>query len=156
MKNPWAAEDQGYRLRPAPPLRILALPFPEACSMMRSLLLVLLLLPTLARSVVAQSDRWQLTLDDDQYVWDIRLVRLEGDSLVIRQSDSLVRVPLGHVNEVRLIRGARVEVTGGAATAGAMSALMGGDDEIYDLAPLEPADRRPTIEKILQLHPPQP
>jgi hypothetical protein len=37
-----------------------------------------------------------------------------------------------------------------------MSALMGGDDEIYDLSPLAPADRRRTIEKILRLHPPQP
>jgi hypothetical protein len=46
-----------------------------------------------------------------------------------------------------------VQVTGGGATAGAMNALVGGDDEIYDLTPLEFADRLRTIQKILLLHP---
>jgi hypothetical protein len=124
--------------------------------MTRLMFTMLLLLPALARPLAAQDDRWQITLDDERYVWDIRLVRLAGDSLVVRQSDSLVPVPLAHIDEIRLIRKSRVEVTGGAATAGAMSALVGGDDEIYDLAPLAPADRRRTIERILQLHPPQP
>ena len=27
-----------------------------------------------------QQDRWQVTLDQDRYVWDVRLVRLDGDS----------------------------------------------------------------------------
>jgi hypothetical protein len=123
--------------------------------MMRLLFATLLLLPTIARPLAAQDDRWQVTLDDAGYVWDIRLVGLDGDALVVRQSDSLVHVPVAHIDEIRLIQKSRVE-TGGAATAGAMSALMGADDEIYDLSPLPPADRRRTIEKILRLHPPQP
>ena len=124
--------------------------------MMRLLFAALLLLPALARPLPAQDDRWQITLDDERYVWDIRLVRLDGDSLVVRQSDSLVRVPLAHMDEIRLIRKSRVEVTGGPATAGAMGALMGADDEIHDLTPLALADRRRTIEEILRLHPPEP
>jgi hypothetical protein len=124
--------------------------------MMRLLFGMLLLLPALARPLAAQDDRWQITLDDQRYVWDIRLVELAGDALVIRQSDSLVPVPVAHIDEIRLIQKSRVDITGGPATAGAMSALVGGDDEIYDLTALGPADRRRTIEKILQLHPPHP
>jgi hypothetical protein len=103
-----------------------------------------------------QDDRWQLALDDGGYIWDIRLVNLDGDSLVVRQSDSLVRVPVAHINEVRLIRKSEMEMGGGGATAGAMSALVGGDDEVYDLTTLEFADRLRTIQKILLLHPTAP
>ena len=45
---------------------------------------------------------------------------------------------------------------GPAARAGAMSALVGGDDEVYDLTPLEFGDRLRTIQKILLLHPTEP
>jgi hypothetical protein len=101
----------------------------------------------------AQDDRWQVTLDNDQYVWDIRLVRLDGDSLVVRQSDSLLRVPVAQIKELRLIRKSEVEMDAGGATAGAMNALVGGDDEIYDLSPLDFADRLRTVQKVLLLHP---
>src|SRR5262245_19223847 len=30
-------------------------------------------------------ERWQVTLEGERYVWDIGLVRLDGDSLVVRQ-----------------------------------------------------------------------
>jgi len=115
----------------------------------------LVLLLALAHTARAQEDRWQVTLDDERYVWDIRLVRLEGDSLVVRQSDSLVSVPVAHINEIRLIRKSEVHVGAGegGGGAGAMSALVGGDDEVYDLTPLEFADRLRTIQKILLLHP---
>ena len=36
-------------------------------------------------------ERWQVTLEGERYVWDIGLVRLDGDSLVIRQADTLAR-----------------------------------------------------------------
>ena len=115
----------------------------------------LALLLALAQTARGQDDRWQVTLDDERYVWDIRLVRLDGDSLIVRQSDSLVSVPVAHINEIRLIRKSEVHVGAGGAGggAGAMSALVGGDDEVYDLTPLEFADRLRTIQKILLLHP---
>jgi hypothetical protein len=119
--------------------------------MVRLLLGALLLVPFLARRVAAQQDdRWQVALDDGGYVWDVRLVRLDGDTLVVSQSDSLVRVPLAHANEVRLIRKSRVDLTGGPATAGAMSALVGGNDEVYDLTALDPAGRKETVRKLLE------
>ena len=110
----------------------------------------------LARPLLAQDDRWQVTLDDDRYVWDIRLVRLEGDSLVVRQADTLVRVPVAAMKEIRLIRKSEVEIGAGATTAGAMSALVGADDEVYDLSPLDFAERLRTVQKILLLHPTEP
>ena len=118
----------------------------------------LVLLLGLAQTARAQDDRWQVALDDERYVWDIRLVRLDGDSLVVRQSDSLVSVPVAHINEIRLIRKSEVHVGAGGpgGAAGAMSALVGGDDEVYDLTPLEFGDRLRTIQKILLLQPTEP
>lgn len=101
--------------------------------------------------LAAQADRWQVALGNDQYVWDVQLLRLDGDSLVVKQSDSLLRVPVDRITEIRLIRKTEVEL--GAGAAGAMSALTGGDDEIYDLSPLEFAERLRTIQKILLYHP---
>jgi hypothetical protein len=124
--------------------------------MIRLLGSTLALLLALAQAATAQDNRWQVALDDDSYVWDIRLVRLDGDSLVVRQADSLVRVPVGRISEIRLIRKSEIRLGGGSAAGGAMSALMGGDDEVYDLTPLEFADRLRTVQKILLLHPPAP
>ena len=125
--------------------------------MLRTFGSTFLLLLALVKAARAQDDRWQVTLDDERYVWDIRLVRLDGDSLVVRQSDSLVSVPVAHINEIRLIRKSEVQGgAGGPGGAGAMSALVGGDDEVYDLTPLEFGDRLRTIQKILLLHPTEP
>jgi hypothetical protein len=99
----------------------------------------------------APRERWQVTLDGERYVWDIGLVRLDGDSLVIRQADSLARLPVEHITEIRLIQSTKVDLGDGGA--GAMSALTGGDDEIYDLTTLEFADRIRTIQKLLASHP---
>jgi hypothetical protein len=116
-----------------------------------STLVALVALAVFPGPAAAQDDRWQVTLDNEQYVWDIRLVRLDGDSLVVRQSDSLRRVPVARIKELRLIRKSEVDLAGGAA--GAMNALVGGDDEVYDLGPLDFADRLRTVRKVLLLHP---
>ena len=111
---------------------------------------VLLLLPA-TRPLAAQTERWQVTLDGEEYVWDIRLVRLAGDSLIVRQSDSLRALPVERISEIRLIQKSEVQL--GAGAAGAMNALTGGDDEIYDFTPLEFADRVKAIQKIFLYHP---
>jgi hypothetical protein len=115
----------------------------------------LVTLAALASPLLAQDDRWQITLDGDQYVWDIRLVRLDGDSLIVRQADTRLGVPVAQIKELRLIRKSEVQL-GTGATAGAMNALVGGDDEVYDLTTLEYADRIRAVQKILLMHPAQP
>ncbi len=105
-----------------------------------------------ASPLTAQDERWQVTLDTDEYVWDIRLVRLDGDSLVVRQADTLRSLPVEHISEIRLIRKSEVRL-GEGSEGGAMSALRGGDDEVYDLAPLEFADRLRLVQKLFLYHP---
>ena len=112
--------------------------------MTRLILAALLMLA--ATPLAAQDDRWQVTLDDQEYVWDVRLVRLAGDSLVVRQSDSLRALAVDHISEMRLIRKSEMQLGDGAGT---MNALMGADDQIYDLTPLEFAERIRAIQKIL-------
>ena len=103
--------------------------------------------------VSAQADdRWQIALGPNEYVWDVRLMRLEGDSLLVRQSDSVVSVPVERITEVRLIRKSEMR-TGESAAAAAMNALTGADDEVYDLTPLDFAERMRAIQKILLYHP---
>ncbi|HEX6105178.1 MAG TPA: hypothetical protein VFZ26_06300 [Gemmatimonadales bacterium] len=119
---------------------------------MMRLLLLTMLAALGADSLAAQDERWQVTLDPDEYVWDIRLVRLEGDSLVVRQADTLRALPVERISEIRLIRKSRMQLGEGGA-GGAISALMGGDDEIYDLSPLEFAERIRAIQRILLDHP---
>ena len=101
----------------------------------------------------ADRERWQVTLDGERYVWDIGLVRLDGDSLVVRQADTLAKLPVEHITEIRLIRSSTMEL--GTGAAGAMNALTGSDDEIYDFTPLEFADRIRAIQKIFVSHPGQ-
>ena len=107
-----------------------------------------------ARPLAAQEDdRWQVTLDQDRYVWDVRLVRLDGDSLVVRRADSSLSLPVERITEIRLIRKSEMRLGDGAA---AMSALTGRDDEVYDLTPLEFAERVLAIQKIFLYHPSEP
>ena len=122
--------------------------------MLRALSLALLA-QLAAAPLLAQDERWQVTLDDQEYVWDIRLVRLEGDSLIVRQADTLRSLPVEDITEIRLIRKSEIQLGDGAG-AGAMSALTGGDDEIYDLTPLEFADRLRVVQKIFLYHPAEP
>jgi hypothetical protein len=98
------------------------------------------------------SDRWQITLGEGQVLWDVRLVKLAGDSLQVRRADSLTVVPVAKITELRLIR--KSEIQPGNPTAGTMAALMGSDDEVYDLTPLEFPDRLRAVQKIFLYHPP--
>jgi hypothetical protein len=123
--------------------------------MIRTVGAALFALVALARPLHAQGERWQVTLEGDRYVWDVRLVKLDGRSLVVRQSDSLVRVPVAKMTELRLIQKSEAEVGNGGAMAGAMSALVGGDDEVHDLRVLDLAARLDTIRAVLKTHPPE-
>jgi hypothetical protein len=104
-----------------------------------------------AQTTRPADDRWQLTLADGSYLWDVRLVKLTGDSIHARRGDSLAVVSVGQVNELRLIRKSEVQL---GTPGGAMAALTGADDEVYDLTPLEFADRLRVVQKIFLYHPP--
>jgi hypothetical protein len=98
-------------------------------------------------------DRWQVQVAGGQYLWDVRLVRLSGDSLVVTQSDSVVAVPLADIGELRLMRPTEMRVGGGAREA--LGALSGADDEVFDLSTADVEERRRVVRQILVDHPPQ-
>lgn len=100
-------------------------------------------------------ERWQITLESGDYVWDIRLVRLAGDSLVFLQRDTLGAVRVEQIRELRLIRKSVMRIGEGAGAGGAINALTGGDDEIYEMQTLDFAARIRTIQQILLVHPPR-
>jgi hypothetical protein len=118
------------------------------------LILLLSLAPSAARAQGKDDDRWQIGLESGDYIWDIRLVRLAGDSLVFRQADTLGSVSVQQVKELRLIR--KTEMRLGEGGGGAMAALMGGDDEVYDLYTMDYPARLRAVQQILLLHPPKP
>ncbi|MGN6391035.1 MAG: hypothetical protein ACTHM9_02140 [Gemmatimonadales bacterium] len=124
--------------------------------MIRTAGAAVLALVALAHPLHAQAERWQVTLEGDRYVWDVSLVALDGRHLLVRQSDSMVRVPVAKMTELRLIQKSQAEVGRGGAMAGAMSALVGGDDEVHDLRALDLAARLDTIRAVLKTHPPEP
>ena len=99
-------------------------------------------------------DRWQIGLENGQYIWDIRLVRLQGDSLLFRQADTVGAVSVQQIAEIRLIQKSTMRIGQGAGAGGAISALTGSDDEVYDLLTLEYPARIRTVQQILLLHPP--
>jgi hypothetical protein len=118
------------------------------------LVLLTLLLTTATSPIRAQrpdEERWQITTESGDYFWDIRLVRLAGDSVVFRQADTLGSVSVQKVKELRLIH--KSEMRLGEGAAGAMSALTGSDDEVFDLTTLDYPARLHTVQQIFLLHP---
>ena len=110
-----------------------------------------------AANASAQSksdDRWQLTLENGNYVWDIKLVRHDGQDLVYSRADSLGKVPVADIHEVRRIHKSEARVNEGAA--GSMAALTGSDDEIYDFGTLDFDGRLRAIRGILQANAAEP
>jgi len=103
------------------------------------------------RAQGADDERWQITTDSGTYIWEIRLVRLAGDSLIFRQADTLGSVSVQQTKEIRLIR--KTEMRLGEGAAGAMAALTGSDDEVFDLATLDYAARLRTVQQIFLMHP---
>jgi len=106
----------------------------------------------MAARVVAQTeapspDRWQLTFTDQSYLWDVRLVRLDGDTLVVRSRDSLIDVPVARLTELRLLPETVLKVGDGHRSG--IGALSDNNVRVVDLAPMDVAARRSTLVTIL-------
>ena len=119
---------------------------------------VLLAAVCASRPALAQSpepERWQIQREDGEYLWDLRLGGLRGDSLVVRQGDSTVVVAISTIRELRLVRKTTLRLGEGAAGGGTYAALTGSSDEVYDLGPLEFAGRMQAVREIISRHPSQ-
>jgi hypothetical protein len=103
----------------------------------------------------ADTDRWQIQTETGDYIWDIRLLKLSGDTLLFKQADTVGRARIDQIRELRLIR--KVVVRSGAGEGGmAAAALTGSGDEIFDLGPLDFAARLRAIQQVFLVHPPSP
>ncbi|HTS90297.1 MAG TPA: hypothetical protein VMG41_17545 [Gemmatimonadales bacterium] len=109
-----------------------------------------------AQAQTKDADRWQIALESGEYLWDLRLVRLSGDSLIFRQADTVGSVSVQLVKELRLIRKTEVRLGLPGGGGGAMAALTGSDDEVYDMTTMDYAARIRTVQQVLLLHPPSP
>lgn len=92
-------------------------------------------------------DRWQLTLTDQSYIWNVRLVRLAGDTLTVRAHDSLVATPIQNITEIQLLPETILRVGDGHRSG--IGALADNNSPVLDLAPLAVPDRRRAIQALL-------
>ena len=98
------------------------------------------------RTLPAQ-ERWQLTLADGSYEYDLRPVELRNDSLVIEQAGGTRALPLVDVHELREVRPViRPAVPG----RGTVAELTGASDRVFVLGYLPVADRRRVVREILE------
>ena len=115
---------------------------------MRSVLLPCLLALWAVPS--AAQDRWQLTLHSDTVLWDLELVGVSGDSLVVRQTDTeaTLRLPLMQIDELRLVAKAvrRANQQDARATE---NTLMGSGDLVFRLTLRDRAERLEIVRAIL-------
>lgn len=125
-------------------------------SNLRHILVVSTLLTVLVARVEAQAaspaplpNRWQVTLNDQSYLWDVRLVRLAGDTLVVKSPDGLQDAPVARITELRLLPETVLQVQDGHRSA--IGALGDDNVRVVDFVPLSMADRRAAIERILAL-----
>jgi hypothetical protein len=125
---------------------------------MSRLFACLVLLAALAVPAEAQSksdDRWQITLENGGIVWDVRLKQLVDDRLEVTQQDSVIAVKVGDIREMRRFRKSDMQI-GAGTTAGAMAALTGADDEVFDFGPLDFGARMRAVQQILVQRPAAP
>jgi hypothetical protein len=99
-------------------------------------------------SSVPSPDRWQLTRNDHSYIWNVRLVRLNGDTLIARTTDSLVAVPLEDLSEIQLL-GETVLKVGDGHRSG-VGALGDNTSPILAFAQMPLTERRQRIRTILE------
>ncbi|HEU5261343.1 MAG TPA: hypothetical protein VFU41_07960 [Gemmatimonadales bacterium] len=100
-----------------------------------------------------RGDRWQLTLNSGEILWDLRLVKLAGDTLVVRNDDSTYTFPIAQLDELRLVRKAERSLT--AETERFAGVLNGGDDVAYRLTLYDLAERRQVLRQVFQDHAPE-
>ena len=119
---------------------------------MRALVVATVALLGAAPAAAQQDDRWQVALNDGRIIWELRLVRLRGDTLVVRDADSTYRFPIGHVDELRLVRKSERRQTAEPNRYGGV--LGGADDAVYRLTLYSVSERRQLLEQVLKDHPP--
>lgn len=92
-------------------------------------------------------DRWQLTLNDQSYIWNVRLVRLAADTLVVRSTDSLIATPIKDISSIQLLAETVLTVQDGHRSG--IGALGDNNSPIVDLASLPLDARRERLQALV-------
>ena len=108
---------------------------------------VLGLAPLAAQTSSPAPDRWQLTLKDRSYLWNVRLVRLSQDTLTVRSTDSLIAQPIQDISSIQLLAETVLRVGDGHRSG--IGALGDNNSPVVDLAPLALSARRQRIQALL-------
>ncbi len=119
---------------------------------MKPLVVLALALVGAGSAGAQQDDRWQVTLNNGTIIWELRLVQLRNDTLALRSSDSTYRLPIGFVDELRMVRKSVRHQTPEPNRYGGV--LGGIDDEVYRLTLYTIPERRGIIAQIFKDHPP--
>jgi hypothetical protein len=120
---------------------------------LRTALLALALLAAGAHPARAvPPDWWQIHLSDDTYLYELKLLELRGDTLLVTQADTVVRVLLDDIDELRWIRPTEIRLGARGGVAGSQSSLSGSDDEVYRLPLISPEERRRTVAQLVHDH----
>lgn len=101
-----------------------------------------LLLGGVAPSTAQQ--RWQVQLTNGKYLYDLQLVRLEGRSLVVRQADTALSLPVRDLAQLVLVQ----------PTMQRKFALGGARDLVYQFTLLNLEERLAQLRDILQTYAP--
>jgi hypothetical protein len=119
-----------------------------ALSLLAAVAPTLFCLSSLAAQAPASSpDRWQLTLKDRSFLWNVRLVRLSGDTLTVRSADSLVATPIQDITSIQLLAETILRVGDGHRSG--VGALGDNNSPVVDLTQLALAARRQRIQALV-------
>lgn len=93
-----------------------------------------------------ERDRWQITLQDGRYLYELRPVALHGDTLVIEQEGRRREIALSDVHELREVRASLQPAGTRQAT---FPTLTGADDRVFGIGYLDPEEQRTVVAAIL-------
>lgn len=105
------------------------------------------LLPLQAQTAPREGDRWQLTLTDQSYLWNVRLVRLATDTLIVRSRDTLIATPISDIAAIQLLAETRLTVQDGHRSG--IGALGDNNSPVMDLTTLSIDARRARLQALV-------
>lgn len=101
-----------------------------------------------ALAAQASPDRWQLTLNDGSYIWNVRLVSLAADTLVVRSTDSLIATPIRNIAAIQLLAETVLTVQDGHRSG--IGALGDNNSPVVELTSLPLDARRQRLKALVE------
>jgi len=104
------------------------------------------------RPLSAAPNWWQIRLADGNYLYELQLLELRGDTLLVTHADSVVRIAVADIDEIRWVRPSEMRLGGGGGGQSTIGTLSGADDEVYRFSLVSPEERRRALELLVREH----